>query len=222
MPPAILHKRGVFITATGTDTGKTYLSALLVKSLKAEGIHCAYYKPVLSGLIQRPDGGIDSDAVSVAQKAGLDDSSCVVSYQYKAPFSPHLAARQEGNPPRLARIIADWKRVSAAHSFVVVEGAGGVICPLRCGADGLLLQEAVIKSLRLDTFIVSGAALGSINSAVLSAAYLKQRRIRALGFILNRWHGGLLEEDNKLMIERLSGLPVLATVQEGADTLDWR
>lgn len=225
--------KGIYITATGTDAGKTYISALILKKLKADGIDCAYYKPVMSGVLYA-DGEEQSDLMYIRQAVSFDEQQAFVSYSYKTAVSPHLAARLEGSPPELSRIVRDWQEISAAHDFTVVEGAGGIVCPFRfdAGTDGgggsgggtsqakrsgcLLLQEDVIKALGLDVIIVSGCALGSINSAVLSAAYAQQKKIRVRGFILNRFRGGLMEEDNRQMIEKLTGLPVIAVVEEGS------
>ncbi|MDR2489774.1 MAG: dethiobiotin synthase [Spirochaetaceae bacterium] len=212
-----MHKNnGIFICGTGTDAGKTYISALLLKQLKADGVNAAYYKAAMSGAMQTTGGASVTDCSYAAAFAGLDPSACRVSYRYAAPVSPHLAARLEGMPsPQLERIVQDYQELAAAYDFVVAEGSGGIVCPLRCDSSGVLMQAGVIEALRLDTALVSPCSLGSINAAVLTTAYLRQKQIPLRGVIINRYTGGAMQDDNIHMIELLCESPILTVVKEG-------
>jgi dethiobiotin synthetase len=85
----------IFITATGTDIGKTYISALIVKKLREMNYNCGYFKPVISGVTEMCGKLIDSDANYVVQTADIptEAESCV-SYWWKEAISPHLAAKR--------------------------------------------------------------------------------------------------------------------------------
>lgn len=208
--------KGVFITATGTDTGKTYVTALIVKKLKEAGYHAGYYKAALSGA----ENIQESDAGYVKRTAGISQADeTLLSYLYESAVSPHLAARMEGNPVDIEKVKADYLRVCLEHDYVTVEGSGGIVCPIRWDDKKILLED-IIKALGLSVIIVADAGLGTINAVTLTAEYLKGRKIEAGGIILNHYHGGPMQEDNIKMIEDLTGISVLACVKDDADELD--
>ncbi len=197
--------KGIFITATGTDIGKTYVSALIVKAIREKGINCGYYKPALSGDVY------PNDCEYVLKTAGINkEANNYVSYKFKPAVSPHLASQLENNPIELDKIISDFNRIKIEHDYVLVEGAGGIVCPF---GDNLLLPD-VIKALELDIIIVASASLGTINSTVLTAEYAKNHGINVKGIILNNYNEkDLMQIDNKKMVEKLTGIKVIATIK---------
>lgn len=209
--------RGLFVTATGTDMGKTYVTALMVKKLKDAGCRAGYYKAALSGA----ENISESDAGYVKRISGISQpDGTLLSYLYRPAVSPHLAARMEDAPVDMEKVKADYQRVSAEYDYVTVEGSGGIVCPIRWDGEKKILLEDIVKALNLPAIIVADAGLGTINSAVLTAEYLKNRGIEAKGIILNRYSGGTMQEDNVRMVESLTGLPVLSLVAEGDAELD--
>lgn len=213
--------RGIFITATGTDIGKTYVTALLVKKLRQAGCNAGYYKAALSGAEFKGGRLIPGDAAYVAKIAGLpDDPSGMVSYIYKRAVSPHLAARLEGNPAEMEKIFADYTDSLEKFSHVLVEGSGGIICPIRWDHEKILLEDVILK-LGLKVLVVSGAALGSINACALTVSYLRQKKIPIRGIILNNYDDTeAMQRNNKEMIEELCRLKVLACVEPGATDIN--
>lgn len=197
--------RGIFITATGTDIGKTYVSALIVRTMRMQGINCGYFKPALSGDVY------PNDCEYVLKTAGIDkDANNYVSYKFKPALSPHLASQIENKPIKLEKIKNDFKRIKDEFDFVLVEGAGGIVCPF---GDNLLLPD-LIKALGLDIIIVADSGLGTINSTVLTVEYAKNHQINVKGIILNNYdQTNSMHSDNKKMIEKLTGIKVIATVK---------
>lgn len=209
--------KGIFVTATGTDIGKTYVTALMVKKLREAGYSAGYYKAALSGA----DSITESDAGYVKKISGIEQQDeTLLSYLYQSAVSPHLAAKLEGNPVDLGKVRADYMRVLEDHDYVTVEGSGGIVCPIRWDEEHRILLEDVIKALELSTVIVADAGLGTINAVVLTAEYLRSRDIVIKGVILNQYIGGAMQEDNVRMIEELTGLPVLALVRSGDEELE--
>jgi len=202
--------KGIFVTGTGTDVGKTYVAAEIVKALKENGYSVGYYKAALSGA----DSIEESDAGYVKRTAKLEQpDGTLVSYIYKTAVSPHLAARLEGNPVDMDKVKDDYMRLAAEYDFVVVEGSGGIVCPIRWDDEKRILLEDVIAELGLDTVVVADSGLGTINAAVLTVEYLKNRGIEVIGVIMNRNRGGVMEEDNERMIEELTGVSVLDKIR---------
>lgn len=95
--------KGIFITGTGTDIGKTYVTGLIVKKLRESGADAAYYKAAMSGNERRADGSlIPGDALQVKTMSGIGqplEEMC--PYVYETAVSPHLASRLEGNPVQM-------------------------------------------------------------------------------------------------------------------------
>lgn len=209
--------KNLFITGTGTDVGKTYVTGLVIRKLKDSGVNAAYYKAAMSGNERRPDGSlIPGDALAVKDVSGIAqplEEMC--PYIYENAYSPHLAARIEGEQVELSVVEEGFRRVSGAYDYVTVEGSGGILCPIRYDGEKILLED-VIKALRLSCLLVADAGLGTINSVVLTAEYMRARDIPIVGMIFNRFHpGDVMEEDNIRMCEELTGLKTLACVREG-------
>lgn len=214
--------KGIFITATGTDVGKTYVTGLLVKKLRDAGLNAGYYKAALSGAEEQPDGSwLPGDAAFVAKTAGIPAKpEELVSYIYKAAVSPHLAALREGNPVEMSKIVRDYQASLAKYNYVTMEGSGGIICPIRWDEQHILLED-IIKELGLGTLVISTAALGSINACALTVYYLQQHGIPVRGIILNNYDGkDFMQADNKRMLEEITGVPVIAAVTPNAVELD--
>lgn len=213
--------KGIFITATGTDVGKTYVSALLVKQLRERGILCDYYKPVLSGAIIHVNEVLAEDAEFVCNTAGLDgDPLDRVSYVFEPAVSPHLAAGMEGRTIAIEKILEDYERLSSKNDFTVVEGAGGIITPL--DLDIKLFMYDIPEVLGLDTVVVADAGLGAINNTFLTVDFLKQTPVKVKGIILNNFDKeDFMHLDNLKVIEHLCGVKVLGTVAKNGDGIEF-
>ena len=157
--------------------------------------------------------------------AGLDvPDALLVAHRYEAALSPHLAAMLEGAPPpELATIEEVAGRVFARYDYVVVEGAGGVICPFRhepgAPPEARLYQLDVVRRLGLPALLVADAGLGTINHTLLSLDYLEGAGVAVAGLVLNRWRDDAMCRDNRRILEALTGLPILACVAEGDERL---
>lgn len=203
----------IFITATGTDIGKTYVSGLIAKHIKDKGLNIGYYKAALSG----SNDIKDSDAWYVKQQADLSDSyDEMVSYTYKHAYSPHLAAQIEGNPPDIKIIKNAYKDISKKHDYMIVEGSGGIICPIRYDSNQKIFLEDIIKELNIPSLIIADAGLGTINSTVLTIKYMRSKNLKINGVILNRFEmANKMHEDNQKMVEEITGVKIIGVVIDG-------
>lgn len=214
--------KSIFVTATGTDIGKTYISALLVKKLRESGFNCGYYKPALSGAIKQPDGSLlPGDCDFVVKTAGLDvNPEDCVTYCFEEAVSPHLAAERLGVKIEKSKIKSEFEQRKKNYDYLVVEGAGGITCPFNMKEEILLLPD-IIKALGLNVVIVADGGLGTINSVLLTVEYAKQQGINIKGLILNNFkEDNFMHLDNKKQIERLTGINVIATVKKGDEDLN--
>ena len=216
--------KALFITGTGTDVGKTYVTALIVKCLRDAGLDAGYYKAAISGAEKDEEDGTlhAGDALYVKEIAELSETQeDLVSYVYEAAVSPHLAAQLDNNPIDFDVVEKDFRRALSRHEYITMEGSGGIICPLRWDKEQHVILDDLVLRLGLGALIVADAGLGTINAAVLTVEHLRARNIPVRGIILNRFHDGdIMEEDNLDMVEALTGVKVVATVKSGDETLD--
>ena len=214
--------KGLFITGTGTDLGKTYIAGLIVKKLADAKQSAAYYKAAMSGNDRRADGSlIPGDALFVQKTAGISqplEEMC--PYVYEHAYSPHLASRIEGHPVQMDVVKAGYYKVCSAYDFVTMEGSGGILCPI-CFDEAKIQLEDVIRELHLPSILIADAGLGTINSVVLTVEYMKAKNLPVKGIIYNHYHGNdVMEDDNIFMCEYMTGLPTLAKVKKGDTQLD--
>ena len=209
--------KGLFITGTGTDLGKTYIAGLIVKKLADAKQSAAYYKAAMSGNDRRADGSlIPGDALFVQKTADISqplEEMC--PYVYEHAYSPHLASRIEGHPVQMDVVKAGYYKVCSAYDFVTMEGSGGILCPI-CFDEAKIQLEDVIRELHLPSILIADAGLGTINSVVLTVEYMKAKNLPVKGIIYNHYHGNdVMEDDNIFMCEYMTGLPTLAKVKDG-------
>ncbi len=214
--------KNLMVTGTGTDVGKTYVAALMVKKLASSGLRAGYFKAAMSGNERRTDGSlIPGDARHVKEISGIGqplEEMC--PYVYEQAVSPHLAARMEGNPVRLDRVLHHFKALGRAYDYLTVEGSGGILCPLRYDEEKIFLPD-MIRACQLSCLVVADAGLGAINAVGLTVFYMKERGIPLKGIVLNRFQpGNPMHEDNRLLCEHLTGVRVVACVQDGDTELD--
>jgi len=216
--------KGLFVLGTGTDIGKTYVTGLLLKYLRDNGYNSCYYKAALSGAIRDDKNNlIPGDAVEVLNRANLDeDLNFVVSYIYETPVSPHLASKIEGNPVNMEVIKEDYKKVAEKYDYVLMEGSGGIVCPIRYDfhdkTNNIMLEDIILE-LNLNVILIADAGLGTINSIVTTVEYLKNRNISICGIIMNNYKDETMEIDNIEMVENLTDIPIISKVYENDKNL---
>lgn len=214
--------RALFVTGTGTDIGKTYITGLIVKKLAECGKDPGYYKAAMSGNDRREDGSlIPGDALCVRRVSGIvQPLEEMCPYVYENAWSPHLASRVEGDPVVMDVVKRGFQTVLQKYDYVTVEGSGGILCPIRFDETRIWLED-MVKELGLSSVIVADAGLGTINSVVLTVEYMKAKKLPVKGVIFNHFHpGDIMEEDNIFMCEYRTGLPTLAKVKDGDTELE--
>ena len=215
--------KGLFITGTGTDTGKTYITALLLKKLNESGYNCAYYKAAMSGNERDSKGAlIPGDALHVKNVSGIGQPLAeMCPYIYETAVSPHLASKIEGNPVEMDIVKEKYMKLTEKYDIVTMEGSGGIFCPIRFDDEAEIELGDIIRELDLPCLLVADSGLGTINNVVLSTAYARDNGIKISGIIFNNFHkGSLMEEDNVKMCEYYTGLKVIAKVSQGDTDID--
>ena len=214
--------KNIFITATGTDIGKTYVSALIVKKMREAGFNCGYFKPVLSGVEEKDGKLVKSDCNYVADTAKIPTTAdeCV-SYWWKEAVSPHLAAKRAGMEIDIAKIKSDFDKKNSEYDYLLIEGAGGITCPLRLENGEKYILKDLIKKLNAQIIIVADGGLGTINSTLLTVEYARANGIKIAGIILNNYDkDSFMQQDNLKQVEYLTGIKVVATVARNQNDIE--
>ncbi len=183
-----------FVTAIGTDSGKTVVSAIIAQALQAD-----YWKPIQSGLPR------DTDTVMTLVH-NLRSVFHREAYLLSIPISPHAAARLEEIEIHMANI-----EVPTTDNALVIEGAGGVLVPLN---DEHFVID-LIPRLDAEVILVANIYLGSINHTLLTISELKRRRINVKGIVFN---GPENNESERIILKHSGYKRLLRVNQEKAIT----
>ncbi len=215
--------RGLFITGTDTGVGKTRLACAIVRSLVAEGRRVGILKPVSTG------GTEDAEMLIEAQGERLS-LDLVNPIQLPEPLAPPIAAKRAGLVLRLDDVLSAVRESIEAQStdaeIVIVEGAGGLMCPLTNGTT--MLDLALVLDYPL--LVVARRGLGTINHTLLTLHAAKMRGLRIAGVVLNGCEPTQNRVAEETVAEELSGrispIPILAEIAHGSMLepsvhLDW-
>ena len=227
-----LHVPGLFVTATDTGVGKTFVTAMIARQLRAEGVTVGAYKPACSGAVQTPDGPVWEDVEALwTATGGAFGREWISPQRFLAPLAPPVAARAEGlavDRRLLSEGTAWWNR---RCDVLLVEGVGGLLCPL---TETETVADLAAE-LELPMLVIARATLGTINHTLLTIEAARSRGLRIAGVVLNEVTPAGDDASvatNAEEIARRSDVPVLGVVPYGAPgrllasgsgrRIDWR
>jgi dethiobiotin synthetase len=208
---------GVFITATDTGAGKTYVAASLARALKQAGLSVGVMKPICSGS--------RSDVRQLVRSINFKEDIDVVNPVFlKYPLAPLVSKRMEKRKINLNKIFKCYSYLKRNYEFNIVEGAGGLLVPIE---KDLYVMDLISK-LELPAVVVAKPGLGTINHTLLTVQKLKDKKIKVLAIILSGGGlalrslrvprsfsegvgegGALSEKTNPGVLRELTGLPVI-------------
>jgi dethiobiotin synthetase len=172
-----------FITGIDTNIGKTLVSLLLLLAFKQRGLKAGYMKPVETGVKINKDGSKNYlDGGYIKKYGGLSEEPDIITpYTFRPPLSPYAALKQEGGDLRIKEILFKFYDLNKAYDYMLVEGAGGMLVPLK--KKHFMIDIA--KYLDAGIILVTKAGLGMINQTLLNIEYAKSRGIGISGIIIN-------------------------------------
>ncbi len=202
-------KSGLFVTGTDTGVGKTHVTALLLAELRRRGVKAAAFKPISCGTGGRHDAEIYAKLMDYEQTL-----NALNPVYLRHPLAPSVAARLEQQRIDLAEIRRAYSQLTTHYSTVFVEGAGGLLVPIK--RDYFVADLA--RDLRLPVLVVARLGLGTINHALLTVRQAQAMGLHVCGIVLNDTvggHRGLAEQTNIKEVPRLCGVPLLGVVPHG-------
>ncbi|RKP58740.1 dethiobiotin synthase [Pararobbsia silviterrae] len=181
--PRAARARGVFVTGTDTEIGKTFVSCAILHALRGIGVRPAAMKPIASGAVWRDDAWHNDDVDALVDAAAVElPPEIMTPYLFPTPAAPHIVAAREGATLDIARIVACHDDAQARADYVVVEGVGGFRVPL----DEQLDTGDLAVALGLPVVLVVGMRLGCLSHALLSAEAIVARGLTLAGWVANR------------------------------------
>jgi dethiobiotin synthetase len=173
----------LFVTSSGTDIGKTFVTLQLVAELRAARRRVQALKPVASGFDAADPAATDTAALLRAQGLGLteDNLDAMSPWRFAAPLSPDMAAAREQRSIPFDELVS-WCRAAAKRADVtLVEGIGGVMVPL----DGSHTVLDWIAALEVPALLVVGSYLGTLSHSLTAVAALQQRGVELAGIVVS-------------------------------------
>ncbi|HCC20190.1 MAG TPA: dethiobiotin synthase [Verrucomicrobiales bacterium] len=197
---------GLFITGTDTDAGKTYVSSLIIKALREEGVDAVGYKPICCG------GREDAYALQSAS-GGVVDLDDVNPCWMRSASAPYVAGMFENKELNIKKLLDGARNMAANHGLVLCEGVGGWKVPIT--KDYLVADFA--KDLGWPVLLVVGNRLGALNHTALTIDSMRACGIEPVGMVFNNLSDELdtAEITNKGIAEEMTGVPVLTDVIHG-------
>ncbi len=176
--------RSYFVTATGTDVGKTYVTCGIIRAARQAGQNFNAIKPLLSGY--DPEHAAASDPgvllAAMGRRVTRRNIAAITPWRFAAPISPDIAAAKEGRRVDLDAMIAFCRTaMEAAPDTLLIEGAGGVAVPL----DDHRIVADWIAALNTPAILVAGTYLGTISHTITAAETLTSRGIYIAAIVLS-------------------------------------
>jgi dethiobiotin synthetase len=203
----------LIVTGTGTEIGKTVVTAAVAAAEIARGRTVAVLKPAQTGLVPGEAG----DAAEAARLAGA--ITAVELARFPEPLAPATAARRAGLAPvRPHDVAVAAEKLATEHDLVLVEGAGGLLVRFD-DAGGTLADAAGL--LRAPVLVVAPAGLGTLNATALTCEALRARGLEPLGVVIGSWPAApdLAARCNLADLPGSAGAPLLGAVPQGAGAL---
>jgi dethiobiotin synthetase len=198
--------RGLFVTGTDTEVGKTVVAAAVCAALAARGERVAAFKPVVTGLDEEP-GEWPRDHELLAQVASAGQAAVdVTPLTFGPPVSPHFAA-EAANVTIEPRELANAARAAAENADVLIcEGVGGLLVPL---TPGYLIRDLALD-LDLPLLVAARPGLGTINHTLLTLEAARAAGLQVTAVVITPWPEtpSPMELSNRATIESLGGVPV--------------
>lgn len=178
----------LLVTGTDTDVGKSWISCLLLQQLIQQGVSVGAYKPICSGAVTDSNGRrVWTDVEKLAMAAGWTGSrNQICPQRFDAALAPNVAASLENRTVDDALLDSGLQRWRPLATHAVVEGAGGLLCPL---SDRSTVADFAVR-LNGPVLIVAANKLGVINHTRLTVEAALNRGLNVTGVVLNDCHAG--------------------------------
>ena len=202
---------GIFITGTDTGIGKSIVTAALASHLRKSGVDVGVMKPIETGVSDTSVLGPDGELLRWSAQAN-DPDDLISPYRLSLPASPHQAANAEKVLIDTDRILEAFQELQDNHDIVLVEGAGGLMVPIRGG----FLMADLAALMGLPALVVSHPRLGTLNHTLLTTFAIRSLGMPMCGLIINRMpeQPGPTEKEAPHLLSSIASADLLAVFPE--------
>jgi dethiobiotin synthetase len=198
-----------FITSTGTEIGKTFVTAGLIRHFRAQGRAVSALKPVVSGF--DPNATEESDPgrllAALGKPVTLEEIATISPWRFAAPVSPDIAASHDGTAIPFSEVVEFSRRAMAVNATRFVEGVGGVMVPL----DDRHTVLDWMTALRFPAIVVAGSYLGTISHTLTALHMIAARKIATCAVVVSETLGSPVSLDETVAsIARFVDIDVIA------------
>jgi dethiobiotin synthetase len=185
----------IFVTATGTDVGKTFVAAGLIRHWRSLSRDVSAVKPVATGFNPAEVAGSDPGVLLKALGRAVTpaDIACISPWRYGAPLSPDIAARRENRSIPFDELVAFSKRaIAASPGTLLIEGVGGAMVPL----DERHTVLDWMTELNVPLLVVTGTYLGTLSHTLTCLDVLERRKLAIKALVVNETPGSPVTLDD--------------------------
>jgi dethiobiotin synthetase len=198
--------RGIFVTGTGTQVGKSVVAAAMCAALAGRGERVAAFKPAVTGL-DEPAGEWPPDHELLAGVASAGQSPAdVAPRRYGPALSPHFAAELAGETIEPAQLVEAARTAGERSDALVCEGVGGLLVPI---TPGYLVRDLAVE-LALPVVVAAGTGLGTINHTLLTVEAARAAGLSVAAVVMTPWPAepAPVQASNRATVELLGRVPV--------------
>jgi len=212
-----MSARALFVTGAGTDVGKTYVSACLLRGLRARGLKPNALKPVMTGF--DPGDLASSDAgrlvAALGREPTADAVAAVSPFRFTPPLPPTIAAAREDRTLYFRDVAAACRKaMERDDDFLLIEGVGGVMSPI---AEGVKVID-LIDDLEIPTLLVGGSYIGAASHTLTALAVLEMHNLPVAGLVISESEHSVTTLGETLsLIVPFAGDHKVLTIPRGAD-----
>ncbi|MDY6968473.1 MAG: dethiobiotin synthase [Spirochaetota bacterium] len=204
--------KGIFITGTDTEVGKTVVAAGLAAALSSKGIDIGVMKPVASGAVMGDNGLISEDVQFLVNSIdSKDELNLINPVTLELPLAPLIASRLKGLDIDVNIIIEAFEKLCQRHDFLIVEGIGGILVPIKKN----YYVVDMIKDMNIPIIVVARPQLGTLNHTLLTIEQARYKGLEVRGFIINNYdeeNAGFADKTNPQLLMELSNIPLLGVL----------
>jgi len=204
-------RKGVFITGTDTEVGKTIIAGGLARLLRNMRINVGVMKPVETGGKYKKGKLVGKDTEYLIRMSKIQDTYRHINpYILQYPLAPYVAAKLEGKKIYKKKILTSFRNLTDKYDFLIVEGCGGFLVPI---TSNYMISD-LARDMKLPIIVVARAGLGSINHTLLSLYHARRSGLKVIGIIINKTSRNIQmsEKTNPQIIRAFGRVPILGII----------
>ena len=208
----------IFVTSSGTDIGKTYVSSMLIRQLRAKNIPVRALKPIVSGVDEQtfPDSDPAALLAALGEEVSFDNIDLLSRWVFEPALSPDMAAARAGVEIDFSELVNHCKARMHLHDPLIIEGVGGLIVPLNTTHTVLDWMKA-LNGPGFAPLLVVGSYLGTISHTLTTLDVMTRNDLAPRAIVVSESLSNPvpLAETIDVMSRFTGATPIVAVPRDG-------